>query len=104
MQMDGEQVLVINQCNEKIGFYETWNVEADIRRMAKNFPNTFSVAIFACCREIYRPTKHCGFFGGTEEAAREYFNSIAPVEIEAELARGNITKETASKRKKELEA
>ena len=73
MQLDGEQVLVVNQCNERIGYYEWWNVEADIRRMAKNFLNTFSVAIFACCREIYKPTKHCGLFGGTKEEAHEHF-------------------------------
>ena len=104
MQMDGEQVLVINQCNEKIGYYEWWNVESDIRTMAGKFPNTYSVAIFACCREIYRPTKHCGLFGGSKEAAQEYFKKMAPVEIEAEFKKGNISKETASTRKKEIEA
>ena len=83
MQLDGEQVLVINQCNEKIGYYDWWNVEYDIRTMAGKFPNTYSVAIFACCREIYRPTTHCGLFGGTNEAAYEYFKKMAPVEIEA---------------------
>ena len=97
-------MLIINQCNDKIGFYEWWNVESDIRRMAKNFPNTFSVGIFACCREIYRPTKHCGLFGGTEEAALEYFNRVAPVEVEAESARDSITKDVISKRKNEREA
>ena len=104
MQMDGEQVLVINACNERIGFYDWWNVESDIRRMAKKYPNTYSVAIFACCREIYRPTKHCGLFGGSTVAAYEYFKKVAPVEIEAEFARGSISKETASVRKKEIEA
>ena len=67
--------------------------------MAKKFPNTYSVAIFACCREIYRPTKHCGLFVGTEEDAREYFKHIAPIEYEAEAT----TKDEMNKRKKKLD-
>ena len=104
MQLDGEQVLVINQCNDRIGYYDWWNVESDIRRMAGKYPNTYSVAIFACCREIYRPTYHCGLFGGSDEAAHEYFAKMAPVEAEAKFAQSDIAKETASTRKKEIEA
>ena len=69
MQIDGEQVLVVNQCKKNSGYYDWWNVEAHIRLMAKKYPNTYSVAIFACCREIYKPTKHCGMFGGTHADA-----------------------------------
>ena len=104
MQLDGMQVLVINQCNDKIGFYEWWGIEADIRRMAKGFPNTFSVAIFACCREVYSPSRHCGLVGGTDEAALEYFRKFATVETEAQFAREAITKNEVTTRKKELQA
>ena len=104
MQVDGEQVLIVNQFNNKNGYYEWWNVEADIRRMAKNFPNTYSVAIFACCREIYRPSKHCGLFGGTKDQAREHFKKVAAVEIETERAKETKKKEDALRKKNELEA
>ena len=103
MQMDGEEVLIINSFNESIGYYDWWNVESDIRRMAGKYPNTYSVAIFACCREIYKPTRHCGLFGGSVEAAREFFKKIALDETEAEFAKSDIAKETARKRKKEIE-
>ena len=99
MQIDGEQVLVVNQCNVRYGYYEWWNIEGDIRRMAKKFPNTYSVAIFACCREIYRPTKHCGLFGGTQEDAEKYFKHIAPIEYALEATASADMK----KKKKELE-
>ena len=67
--------------------------------MAKKFPNTFSVAIFACCREIYRPTKHCGMFGGTDAEALEFYKHIAPIEYALEATAG----EDMKKKKKELE-
>ena len=73
---------------------------ADIRLMAKKFPNTYSVAIFACCREIYRPTKHCGLFVGTQADAEKYYNHIAPIEYVLEATLNNDMK----KKKKELEA
>ena len=67
--------------------------------MAKKYPNTYSVAIFACCREIYRPTKHCGMFGGTHADALEYYKRIAPIEYALEATAGVDMK----KKKKELE-
>ena len=99
MQLDGEQVLVVNCCNKKHGYYDWWNVEAHIRLMAKKYPNTYSVAIFACCREIYRPSKHCGMFGGTQEDAQKYYNHIAPIEYALEATLSDDMK----KKKKELE-
>ena len=66
MQVDGEQVVIINQLDRKTAFYEWWAAEADLRLMAKKYSNTFSVGIFACCREVFNPTKHCGLFQGTK--------------------------------------
>ena len=37
MQLDGEQVVIINQFNKRTGFYEWWAAEADIRLMAKKY-------------------------------------------------------------------
>ena len=86
MQIDGEQVLLVNQFSVRNGFYEWWAAESDIRRMAKKFSNTYLVGIFACCREIYRPTKHCGLFGGSKEKAYEFYKQIVVVQLESERA------------------
>ena len=67
IQRDGEQLLVINEFFN--GFYRFWNTENDIRVMAKKYPNTYSLAIYACCREIYSTSKHTGLIGGTKESA-----------------------------------
>ena len=88
MQIDGEQVLLVNQFSVRNGFYEWWAAEADIRRMAKRFSNTYSVAIFACGREIFRPSKHCGLFGGSKEKAYEHYKQIVAIQLEAETTHG----------------
>ena len=69
VQVDGEQVLLINCLNKRTKFFEWWAAEADIRLIAKKFPNTFSVGIFACCRELFSPKRHCGYFKGTKKEA-----------------------------------
>jgi hypothetical protein len=75
-----------------------------MRLMAKKYSNTFSVGIFACCREIYRPSKHCGLFGGTKEEADAHFRQILTIEYEAELAKDVKKQEEAQRKKNELEA
>ncbi len=35
--------------------------------MAKKYQNSYHIAIFACCREIYNDTKLGGGYGGTKE-------------------------------------
>ena len=97
MQMDGEQVLVINEFNKRTGFYQIWNAEADIRTMAKKHPNTFSVGIFACCREIFSTTRHCGLFGGTYEEALAHFKKMVTAEIEAKKTEESAAKQEALK-------
>ena len=72
--------------------------------MAKKFSNTYLVGIFACCREIYRPTKHCGLFGGSKEKAYEFYKQIVAVQLESERAEGVKAKEEALRKKNELEA
>ena len=59
---------------------------------AEAFTNSYSLAFFACCREIYDKTRHVGFLKGT--LVIEEFNE-EPEEIEATKemigARGNVT-------------
>ena len=77
MQDGGRQVVVLNDFNKKKGFFNTWQVEYNIRERAKKFNNLFQIAIFACCREHFRESYHCGLFLGTEEEATAHFEAIA---------------------------
>ena len=99
MQVDGEQVLLINQLNTKKGFYEWWAAEYDIRRLAKKFPNTYLVAIFACCREIFRPATHCGLVGGPRDKAYELYKKQVTIKLQTERAEDDKAKEKASRRR-----
>ena len=63
------------------GFYRFWNTENDIRVMAKKYPNTYSLAIYACCREIYSASRHTGLFGGTKESAVLHFTQLLTSEF-----------------------
>ena len=74
MQMDGRQIILINQYDKKTGFYKLWGIEADIRRLAKANTNAYIIGLFACCREIFSSTKHCGLFGGTVQQAYVHFD------------------------------
>ena len=73
LQLDGKQTIVINSINARTGFYHTCNAEQDIRYIAKQFGHTYTLGLFACCREIYRSHVHCGLFGPTKEAATDHF-------------------------------
>ena len=103
MQLDGEQVVIINQFNKRTGFYEWWAAEADIRLMAKKYSNTFSVGIFACCREIFKPAKHCGLFEGTKQEAIDFFTEIVTTRIESLKAEDTKKKVEAIKKMNDLQ-
>ena len=103
MQVDGEQVVIINQLNKRTAFYEWWAAEADLRLMSKKYSNTFNVGIFACCREVFNPTKHCGLFQGTKQEALHYFTDIVATRIESLKAEDGKKKKEAIKKMKDLQ-
>ena len=96
LQMDGKQCIVLNCINEKTGYFHTFNAEEDIRGIAKKFGHTYTLGLFACCREIHRSHVHCGLVGPTEEAAIEYFTKQLRaeriLELETEDAKRNEAK------------
>ena len=87
MQMDGRQIVLINQYDKKTRFYKLWSIEADIRGMAKNNTNAYVIGLFACCREIFNNQKHCNLFGGTQQQACVHFDRAGFVELQAEVAK-----------------
>ena len=61
MNVDGQQVLLVNQFDKNERFYKWFAIEKEIRMIAKHFPhNTYQLGIFACCREIYKESYHKG--------------------------------------------
>jgi len=58
MNVSGQQVLLINEFEKSRNFYKKFTVEGKIRAMAESFPNSYSLAFFACCREIYDKERH----------------------------------------------
>ena len=59
MSLDASQVFVLNEFNKKIQFYKTFAAEKKIRVIANSMKNSYQLSIFACCRELYKITKHC---------------------------------------------
>ena len=73
MQENGTQVVVINEYDKETRFYRLWKIENMIRTFARMFPNSFHLAFFACCREIFNPEYHRGGYTGTDEEVAKHF-------------------------------
>ena len=50
---DGIQWLLLNEFEEKTGFYKLLNAEGKLRFWAEIYPNAYIIGIFACCRQLY---------------------------------------------------
>ena len=65
MNVKGQQVLLLNEFDKASNWYKMLNVEAKIRVIAQMNPNSYQLAFFACCREIYDMTYHYGVSKGS---------------------------------------
>ena len=76
IHMNGKQYLVLNEFNgnEDGGFYNMSGIEEKIRTLADDYPNSYHIAFFACCREIHRPELHSGCFKSEEKAEKHYLD------------------------------
>ena len=81
----GEQVIVLNEFDKREGFYKCWKAENMIRRLAEKFQNSFHLAFYACCREVYDPNRHCGGFTDTEEVSKQVSNDQEDQEEQAQV-------------------
>ena len=91
MNVKGQQVLLLNEFDKASNWYKMLNVEAKIRVIAEMCPNSYQLAFFACCREIYDKSVHYGVCRGfyknkTEEEVEDIVNQI---EAKQKAARGN---------------
>ena len=73
MQKEGNQVLLFNEYDEKNKFYKLCTIEADIRILSKFYRNSYSIIIFAACREVFSLEKHCGIVGNKDNVTFENF-------------------------------
>ena len=78
MEHYGQQIMLLNEFNDKTGFYKHWAIENDIREIASTFPNSYQVAMFAASRQIMRASIHSGGFGGSKQEADEHFSKAVP--------------------------
>ncbi len=69
IQQSGQHFIVVNEFKTDPGFYLLWGAEGKIRSLAKFYSNTYHIAVFACCRELYDPSNHTGLVSGTMEEA-----------------------------------
>ena len=76
IQSAGRQVVLMNEFHKRTGFYKFWGIEGDIRDIARKYQNSFQIAFFACCREIWSQSAHSNCFGGTYEQAIQHFSQL----------------------------
>ena len=57
---DGQQNIVINEYDPEKEFYKLYGAEYKVRYWAENFPNSYIISIFACCRQLWDDIKMSG--------------------------------------------
>ena len=75
---EGQQVMLYNEFDRLEKFYKRLKAESQIRSMAETFANSYLIAVFACCRQLYDPSWMIGVCLSKEEVVnqgpRETFN------------------------------
>ena len=66
---NGMTSLLLNEFDKSNRFYKMLEAESLIRKFAHNYPNSYTVAIFACCREYYVKESMSGFMSIDEVRA-----------------------------------
>ena len=62
--LEASQCVLVNEYDKRKNFYKIWKVESVIRGIAKKFPNSWSLTIFACCREVLDGKQNAGCMPG----------------------------------------
>ena len=65
---EGQQVMLYNEFDPAEKFYKRLKAECQLRSMAEDFANSYLIAIFACCRQLYDPNWMKGVCFPKEEA------------------------------------
>ena len=91
--MNGLQTVIVNQYCRKTRYYKLWHVENHIRQLARKYPSSFHVGIFACCREVLENKTDC-YEGPYDKALAKYNDDTKAIEMAQLQAK---TKEEALK-------
>ena len=74
----GQQTVLINEYFPREKYYRRYKAEYFVRLYARKYVNTHHLCIFACCRQIYNPSKDTNCFKGPlENAQAEYAAELA---------------------------
>ena len=63
---DGMQSVLLNEYMKKDQFYRMFRAEAIIRMQASQYPNSYIIGIFACCRQLYNQNRMTGMISKEE--------------------------------------
>ena len=64
---DGMQALVLNEYDNKTGFYKLFKAEDTVRKLSYVFNlNSYFICSFACCRELFDPVRMKGCIDGNK--------------------------------------
>ena len=108
---NGLQTVIVNQYCRKTRYYKLWHVENLIRQLARKYPSSFHVGIFACCREVLENKTDC-YEGPYDKAQAKYIEDTKAIETaqlqaktnEEALKQVNFYKEEALRLKAIIEA
>ena len=60
------------------------------------------MGIFACCRELFSPNRHCNYFAGLKHEAELYYNEFLKTKHESMASEVSKKKEEAVRKMNEL--
>ena len=60
--------MLFNEFDESEKFYKRLKAECSLRSIAETYANSYIIAVFACCRQLYDPTWMTGLCLSKEEA------------------------------------
>ena len=81
MNVKGQQIVLLNEYDKPSKWYKMLHVEGKIRVLSSMFPNSYQLAFFACCREIYDKTHHVGLPKGSVVPTEEVHEEVEEIKL-----------------------
>ena len=89
VQQGGQQNLLVNEYDARTTFYKRFKAETIIRDFSMKLPNTYHIAIFACCRELERYEYS---FVSVKEASKAHTELMKELEPDDDDGEGELLK------------
>ena len=91
--------MLYNEFDKTEKFYKRLKAECQLRIMAETFTNSYVIAIFACCRQLYDPTWMKGVCLSKDEACLDSKLSVSIKEILSVEKKATIVEDKQEKSK-----